>query len=44
MDNKKLYNRCKALSFMYNLPLYVVWKYRYFPQDLRYVKKYGSEV
>lgn len=39
MENKKLYNRCKIISKLYNIPLYISWKCRYFPQDIKYYVK-----
>ena len=39
--DKKMYNRCKILSKIYGVPLYIAWKCRYFPKDIRYIKKYG---
>lgn len=38
---KKLYKQAKFYAIIYKLPLYITWKYKYFPQDLRYIKKYG---
>ena len=42
MKNKRLYKIIKAISKMYNVPLYIAWKYKYFPQDIKYYKKYGN--
>lgn len=41
MEKKRLYKRCKNISILYGVPLYVAWKYRYNPYDIKYVKKYG---
>ena len=41
MDNKKLYKRCKIISKMYNIPLYIAWEFKYNPYDIRYAKKHG---
>ena len=39
--NNKDYKRAKIISKLYNIPLYIGWKYRFFPQDIKYMKKYG---
>lgn len=39
--NNKEYKRAKIISKIYNVPLYIAWKYRFYPQDIRYAKKYG---
>lgn len=39
--DKKMYNRSKIISKIYGVPLYIAWKYRYFPKDICYIKKYG---
>lgn len=41
MNDKKLYNRCKLISNIYNIPLYISWRYRYNINDIKYIKKYG---
>lgn len=41
MENKKMYNRCKMMSKLYNIPLYISWKCRYFPHDIQNYIKYG---
>lgn len=42
MNNKRLYNITKIIAKWYNVPLYIAWKYKYFPQDIKYLKKYGE--
>ena len=39
--DKKMYNRCKIIAKIYGVPLYIAWKYRYYPKDIQYIKKYG---
>ena len=43
MDNKRLYKIAKNISKIYNIPLYIAWKYKYSLHDIRYIKKYGIE-
>ena len=39
--DKKMCTRSKIIAKIYVVPLYIAWKCRYFPQDIRYIKKYG---
>ena len=39
--NNKEYKRAKKISIIYNVPLYIAWKCRYFPKDIHSYKKYG---
>ena len=39
--NKKLYKRAKIMTIIYDIPLYIAWKFRYNPYDIKYVKKHG---
>lgn len=39
--NNREYKRAKIISKLYNIPLYISWKCRYFPQDIKYYIKYG---
>lgn len=43
IENKKLYSRCKIISKMYDIPLYIAWAFKYNPYDIRYIKKYGYD-
>jgi len=42
--NNKEYRYAKIISKAYNIPLYIAWRYRYFPQDIKYyIKRYGHK-
>ena len=43
MSTKQLYTLSKNIAKMYDVPLYIAWQYKYFPNDIRYIKKYGLD-